>query len=191
MQYKKKDINDKILEAGKAEYLEKGYRSGNIATIAANAGVPVGNLYRYFDGKAGLLDAIVKPAYAEIPNIAKELAQIDLGSDVPLRDIMSMLATRLLQTFDKYGQEMLILADKCASTRYEDFSDILINQVAELIGSRLYSDPSETDKIMQRLVAKSFVSSLFDILRLSLPREKTEEMLIRVLNYHFLYIDKK
>ncbi len=189
MQYKKKDINDKILEAGKAEYLEKGYRSGNIATIAANAGVPVGNLYRYFDGKAGLLDAIVKPAYAEIPNMAKELAQIEISENVSLRDIMNMLATRLLQMFDKYGQEILILADKCASTRYEDFTDILVNQVSELVGTRLFTDPTETDKIMSRLVAKSFVSSLFDILRFSLPREKTEEMLVRVLNYHFLYID--
>ena len=46
MQYKKKDINDRILEAGRDEYFAKGFRAGNISAIAANSGVPVGNLYR-------------------------------------------------------------------------------------------------------------------------------------------------
>lgn len=191
MQYKKKDINDRIIDAGKAEYLEKGYRAGNIATIAANAGVPVGNLYRYFDGKAGLLDAIVKSTYVEIPQMAKELSQIDISGEASLRDIMSFLATRLLHTFDKCGKEILILADKCASTRYEDFTELLVNRVAELISSRLYSEPTETDLLMAKLSAKSFVSSLFDILRYDLPHDKTEEMLVRILNYHFFDIDER
>lgn len=191
MQYKKKDINDRILEAGKAEYSEKGYRAGNIATIAANAGVPVGNLYRYFDGKAGLLDAIVKPAYAAIPKLAKELSDVDVSGSVPLKEIMSTLASRLLLTFDEYGQEILILADKCAATRYEDFTELVVNQVAELIQSKLYLNPTDTDALMARLTAKSFVSSVFDILRCSLSREKTEEMLRRILNYHFSDIDDR
>ena len=191
MQYKKKFISDNILKAGKAEYLEKGYRAGNIATIAANAGVPVGNLYRYFDGKAGLLDAIVKPVYVEVPNLAKELAQTAEGSDATLKELMGTLAARLSEMFEEYGEEILILADKCESTRYEDFTDIVVDKVAELIMRNLYEEPSETDKFMAHLIAKSFVSSLFDILRGSFPREKTEEALYRMLNYHFLDIEQR
>ena len=189
MQYKKKDINDRILEAGKAEYLSKGYRAGNIAAIAAAAGVPVGNLYRYFDGKAGLLDAIVKQVYVDTPALAKELAQVDSSGE--LKEIMAMLAGRLLSMFDSYGTELLILADKCASTRYEDFTSILADRVAELIKSKLYPSPTETDAHMAKLIANSFTSSLFDILRCNLPREKTEEMLLRMLNYHFLDVDSR
>lgn len=63
MQYKKKEVSERILQAGRDEYAEKGFRAGNISVIAANSGVPVGNLYRYFDGKMGLLTAIVRPAY--------------------------------------------------------------------------------------------------------------------------------
>ena len=45
MQYKKKEISERILQAGRKEYVEKGYRGGNISTIAEQAGVPVGNLW--------------------------------------------------------------------------------------------------------------------------------------------------
>ena len=123
--------------------------------------------------------------------MAKELSKIDESGDVPLGEIMSILATRLLQTFDSCGKEILMLADKCHSTRYEDFTELVVNQVADLISSRLYENPSETDTMMAKLSAKSFVSSLFDMLRYDLPREKTEEMLVRMLNYHFYGIENR
>ena len=73
MQYKKESVREKILEAARKEYRRKGFRGGNISTIAENAGVPVGNLYRYFQGKTGVLDAIVKPAYDALPKLMAEL----------------------------------------------------------------------------------------------------------------------
>ena len=191
MQYKKKFISDNIIKAGKDEFLEKGYRGGNIANIAVRANVPVGNLYRYFDGKAGLLDAIVKPVYTTVPAIAASFAQMGADKNISVEELMRLLAVRLLETFDKYGEELLILADKCITTRYEDFTDIVVDKVLELILVRIYTDPTETDKLMSRLIAKSFVSSLFDILRCKLSREKTEEMLNRMLTYHFLNIEAR
>ena len=66
MQYKKEAVRERILEAARTEYLERGFRGGNISAIAERAGVPVGNLYRYFDGKNGVLDAIVKIGRAHV-----------------------------------------------------------------------------------------------------------------------------
>ena len=63
MQYKKDTVRDNILDAARKEFLAHGFRGGNISVITKDAGVPVGNLYRYFEGKSGVLDAIVKPAY--------------------------------------------------------------------------------------------------------------------------------
>ena len=57
MQVKKKAIENRIFEAGKREFLEKGYQRSSVSRISESAGVPVGNFYRYFDGKKGLLKA--------------------------------------------------------------------------------------------------------------------------------------
>ncbi|MDR2202202.1 MAG: TetR/AcrR family transcriptional regulator [Clostridiales bacterium] len=191
MQYKKKLVNDRILDAGRAEYLKNGFRGGNIAAIATAAGVPVGNLYRYFDGKAGLLDAIVKPAYTELPKIIRKLSTMDEENNFSIEELMAVLASQLLQIFDEYGKEVLILVDKCATTRYDDFNEIVAKLVLELFLNKLYPEPSAVDGVMAELIAKAFLSSIFDILRKNLPRETTEEMFLRVLKYYFFNVQER
>lgn len=184
MQYKKKEVSERILQAGRDEYAEKGFRAGNISVIAANSGVPVGNLYRYFDGKMGLLTAIVRPAYTQIPKIINELAKYDAG-DVTVEQMALLLTQKLLEVFDKYGRDILILADKCASTRYEDFLDKLIVQCDELILKKLFTDPNESDLFFSGIISRSFINSVFDILRKNLSREEMEKMLRRLLIFYF------
>ena len=41
----------KILEAGKAEFLEKGFKSASLRNIVKTAGVTTGAFYGYFSGK--------------------------------------------------------------------------------------------------------------------------------------------
>lgn len=190
MQYKKKEISERILQAGRAEYAEKGYRAGNISVIAANSGVPVGNLYRYYDGKMGLLNAIVRPAYTQIPKIINELAKYD-GGDVTIEQMALMLTQKLLEVFDKYGQDILILVDKCASTRYEDFFEKLIGQCNDLIVKKLFPSPDESDLMMSQIISKSFMNAIFDILRNALSREDMEVMINRLLIFYFADIKSR
>jgi AcrR family transcriptional regulator len=189
MQYKKKFINDKILESGRDEYLEKGFRGGNISTIANNAGVPVGNLYRYFDGKSGLLDAIVKPAYLEVPKIINRLAAMDLDKSVSLDEVMRQLTGGLLQLFGEYGKEILILVDRCATTRYEEFGDQLTTQISGLVLSKLYTNPTESDSLMAQLISKAFINSVLDVLRMNIAPSMMEEILLRILRFYFIEVD--
>ena len=51
-----------ILNAAKKELLEKGYRDVSMRHIAAIAHMTVGNLYRYYQSKDALIQAIVSPA---------------------------------------------------------------------------------------------------------------------------------
>ena len=163
MQYKKKFINDKILEAGREEYLSKGFRAGNISVIATAAGVPVGNLYRYFDGKNGLLEAIVKPTYLEVPKAISRLSNFDTSDkSMTMQDHMFQITDRLLQLFDECGKEIIILVDKCATTRYDDFSQKLTDQISEIVFEKLYQAKAE-DRLMAELIAKAFVDSIFEM----------------------------
>ena len=190
MQYKKKYINDRLLEAGLKEFLDKGYRQGSITTVAEDAGVPIGNLYRYFDGKSGLLDALVKSTYQEIPKLIEQLAWVDADTSISLEDLMVHLAQLLLNLFDAHGKEMVLLVDKCASTRYEDFFQKVIDQVSNLVFIKFYgADGKEIDKQMAYLASKAFIGTMFDILRSNMDREKTEKIILRVMNFYFYELD--
>ena len=186
MQYKKKYIKDQILQAGLNEYLVKGYRQGSISSVAQSAGVPVGNLYRYFDGKSGLLDALVKPAYDEIPKIVQHLAEKDTES---VQDsLLEGLAESIIAVLEEYGQEMLLLADGCTTSRYEDFVERLVKQVGEIIYYKLYADNLKQSRVMSSLTAKAFVHSIFDLIRSDLEKGERDAMVLRTVNFYFYNI---
>ena len=186
MQYKKQDISDRILAAGRKEYASKGYRGGNISAIAADAGVPVGNLYRYYDGKMGLLTAIVRPAYIQVPKMMNDL--FETQSD-DTRDNATRIIEKLLEVYDKYGADLLILADKCASTRYEDFFDKLVEKCDSLLLKRLFTSPDEDDLFFCRTISHTFISAVFDVLRRGGEREHIKTMLERVVVFYFADIN--
>ena len=187
MQYKKKFVNDKILQAGMNEYLDKGFRQGNITTIAENAGVPVGNLYRYFNGKGGLLDALVKKTYQEFPKLINQLASIDVvETDISIEDLMQRLTQMLLNIFEQHGKEIILMVDKCENTRYDDFAEKTIEQIAHLVFTKFYGkDATELDQMMSHICTKAFVNSMFDLLRMDLETEKLEQIISRVMNFYF------
>lgn len=188
MQYKKEAVRIKLIEAGRKEYLEHGYRAGNISRIAQNAGVPVGNLYRYFDGKAGLLDAIVGPAYNEIPKIIEHMAKIT--STVKMDELIGLISRTLVNIYKTYGEDLLILADKCESTKYDDFTAKLSSLACDIFLKYLYTQPTENDKIFVAILGKTFIHSFFDVFRLK-DADLMEEMIRRLLVFDFDKIDSR
>ena len=59
MQLRNDELAERILEAAKSEFLEKGYRQASVRSIAASVGVTTGALYRYYANKEALFDALV------------------------------------------------------------------------------------------------------------------------------------
>ena len=57
-----KETKKKLLESAKKEFLEKGYMGASLRTIAANAGVTTGAMYRHFKDKDALFCALVDDA---------------------------------------------------------------------------------------------------------------------------------
>ena len=193
MQYKKQFIHDRLLEEGMAEFLEKGFRQGSITAISERAGVPIGNLYRYFDGKNGLLDALVKNTYEEFPKLIDKLSWAD--KEITMIDIamlMGHLTQLLLNVFGQYGKTMILLVDKCATTRYEDFLDKIIDQVANIVHAKFYeSIKTDLDRLMSKIASRAFVTSIFDVLRMQLDEDKTKEILLRIMNFYFCSLETR
>ena len=62
-------VNEKLaadlLEAGKQEFLEKGFQGVSMRGIASRLSVTTGALYRYYTDKESLFDVLEIPCYPE------------------------------------------------------------------------------------------------------------------------------
>ena len=63
MQRLKEGTRERIVAAGRDEFMRKGFAAASMREIAQRAALAVGNLYRYFAGKEALFEAVVRPAH--------------------------------------------------------------------------------------------------------------------------------
>ena len=98
------------IDAGRAELLEvvdnlirkRGAVDISMTDIASAAGMSPSNLYRFFENKEALLEAVAERFFADKMKIMEEVT----ASDLPVRDKMyQYFARRFLLTVEKYEAE--------------------------------------------------------------------------------------
>ncbi len=62
----KEDIRDRIVKAATNEFFDKGFENSSLRKIARESGITPGNLYRYYDNKEVLYEAIVGESYRKL-----------------------------------------------------------------------------------------------------------------------------
>ncbi|MCT4604916.1 MAG: TetR/AcrR family transcriptional regulator [Marinisporobacter sp.] len=65
VQYKKEKIKENIDQAALTVFAKKGYRGTKISDIAKEAGISVGNIYRYYKSKDDIFYTVVPENFAE------------------------------------------------------------------------------------------------------------------------------
>ncbi len=71
-------MREQILEGGRRAFIAGGFRGTSVPSIAAEAGVSVGLIYRYFPSKEELfLELCIAGTPAELEELAENLAPID------------------------------------------------------------------------------------------------------------------
>lgn len=191
MQYQKEDVRRRIIEAGIKEYSEKGYRAGKISTIAEESGVPIGNIYRYFDGKSGLLDSIVGEVYVEFPRYVEIIAKQGSEQIVSLEELAVLITKMVQRMFRKNGREILILTDKCENTRYADFKSKIVESVNSIMMRYIFPNPKEGDEVFCKILTKAFVDMILNIFRLNCSDEEMSEYIRRLIIYCFYDVGKR
>lgn len=63
MQIQKEEVRQRIINAATEEFLNKGFANASLRNIAQGASITVGNIYRYYQGKEALYEAVTKPAW--------------------------------------------------------------------------------------------------------------------------------
>ena len=121
----------KILEIGKREFLEKGFKDASLNQIVAEAGFTKGAFYGYYPDKTALFEDLVGGTTSELLTRFKA-AQDDYFDLVPegrAKDSLE-LSTQHLHEFvafmyDHFDEFKLILC-RAEGTGYADFIEVLV-----------------------------------------------------------------
>ena len=127
-----KETREKLIESGKAEFMEKGYNKASLRSICANVGVTTGALYFFFKDKADLFDAIVGDTYKGLMEIiqahcAEDEEIIASGNyNFDMDDHSDIAQIIIHHIYTNYDAAILLLK-KSQGSEYEGILDNIID----------------------------------------------------------------
>ena len=96
---------DRILEAARTLFAERGFSSCRVADVARSAGMSAGNVYWLFDSKEAILKAILAEGFGNVETMTAEVA----AAYGPARRKLDLLVDRTLALYDANGPFVVIL----------------------------------------------------------------------------------
>lgn len=173
MKVLKDEVRQRIVNAARDEFLSSGYLGASMRTIASQAGMTVGNIYLYFDGKEQLFDEIVKDTVTELQRIMWLPTLTDDG--------LRQLTLSLHSVFISNRVEFMILITRSAGSKYENYKGLIL----ETCGNRLAEQFSrQAGEGFFRPLSVALVEGLLDIFnRFDGQKSKLNDDIIRFLNY--------
>lgn len=175
-----------ILEAGKAEFLEKGFRGASLRNIVKNAGVTTGAFYGYYKSKEELFDALVQEhaeyflnEFKKVQYSFKELSpeQQEAGVGEISGNWMLWITDYIYDHFDAF--KLIIKGSQ--GTRYENFVHELVEieveathdfiAVMEKNGKRM----KNINPWLEHILVSGMFEAYFEIVVHDIPRQQAKE----------------
>ena len=180
------ELAKNILEASKKEFLEKGFQKASLRSIAAAVNVTTGAVYKYYENKETLFDAIVKKPADELyelyrsynedfsdQDMSKQLSELSDGIEDDTDGLLGFI-------YDNYDAFKLIA---CCSegTKYADYVERLIEIEAKssLRLIRLMQADgkisADFDEQLVHIISGTMFNGVFEIISHNEPIETARE----------------
>ena len=188
-------VAERIVDAAKREFLDKGYVDASLRTIAAEADTSTNSIYVRFGDKEGLFSAIVEPVLNEMTErFIRIQERFHLMTPEEQAERMPKYAdggtSELIDYMYEHLEEFRLLLDASYGTRFHNFVDELVHieveytyKFMEAVG---YSDKfgdAVTQKLLH-IVTTSRFESIFEIIRHGMSREEATEYIELLSRYH-------
>lgn len=188
-------VAERIVEAAKREFLDKGYIDASLRTIAAEADTSTNSIYVRFGDKEGLFSAIVEPVLNGMTErFIRIQEKFHLMTPEEQAERMPKYAdggtSELIDYMYEHLEEFRLLLDASYGTRFHNFVDELVRieveytyKFMEAVG---YSDKfgdAVTQKLLH-IVTTSRFESIFEIIRHGMSREEATEYIELLSRYH-------
>lgn len=172
-----------ILNAGKTEFLEKGFHAASLRNIVKEAGVTTGAFYGYYDSKEELFRALVDgPAkmllnryreaqerFAALPR-EEQLGQMGKISG----ECMDWMVECIYEHFDAFK----LIVCRSEGTEYENYIDTMVDIEAEAthrfvkVQRNLGNEIREVDNALEHILISGMFSALFELVVHDMPKRK-------------------
>lgn len=178
MLYQKEEVREKILASALTAFRENGYSGASMRLIANNAGVSLGNVYRYFKNKDDLFNAVVEPVYKSYISFINEIGNIvenEEHGDTHSREFsagmgeINEIKNKILEISEQHFSALVIFMDKSSGTKYENAKIGLIELLHKILTKKFSScincNGEKIDSDILYILSASFIESICIILR--------------------------
>ena len=188
-------VAERIVDAAKREFLDKGYVDASLRTIAVEADTSTNSIYVRFGDKEGLFSAIVEPVLNEMTERFICIQErFHLMTPEEQAERMPKYAdggtSELIDYMYEHLEEFRLLLDASYGTRFHNFVDELVRIAVEYTYKFMeavgYSDKfgdAVTQKLLH-IVTTSRFESIFEIIRHGMSREEATEYIELLSRYH-------
>jgi AcrR family transcriptional regulator len=189
---------DRILHAAMNRIKHYGYSKTTMAEIAADCGMSPGNIYRFFEAKIDIAEAMARNFYAEEHAM---MAQIGRRKDWPAdKRLKEMLVRRMRENFQMFEENAKILevAEVLSEERPVFMNELMALErvnfsalIEEGVAAGLFApcDGDFTAEMIQVATVKFGIPQLFS--RLTLPKLEREFEGVMTLLLNGLYAKRQ
>lgn len=191
------ETKKRLLESARKEFLDKGFMGASLRTIAANAGVTTGAMYRHFKDKDAFFCALVDQAI-EVTTKAVMTADVltHMKAENPVgkeheeeeNRILSDLLDYIYSDFDAYT----LLVSKASGSTHEHFveemCDLYTKNCMQTL-NWLYEQKYATkpiDEMTIHVIATGLINAFAELITHKIPKEQAENYIANVRDFfHF------
>lgn len=152
MQYLKESVRNKILDSAREEFHLHGYHRGSLKTIAEEANITPGNIYRYFSSKENLLNQLLQPVYEEFEALIQAIEIRDYH-----KNSIEKTGERIEKILGSFEKEIGILVHVDTGSAFKE-------KIVQLATRRLMTEMNCEEELAS-LLGATFSDSLFLILK--------------------------
>ncbi len=188
------ETKKKILDSAMAEFLDKGFMNASLRTIAANAGVTTGAMYRHFKDKDALFCALVDDAInmatktVMLADVSHHLDFDSLGSKEHFEEENKQTNDLLNYIYDNFDAFTLLLTKASGST-HENFQEEicdLYTKNCEQLFNWMYKNQVSTkkiDKMTTHFIASTIINAFMEIITHKMSKKAAFQYMENILEF--------
>lgn len=176
VQYVKDEIRQRIIDAAREEFLQKGFEKASIRVITTKARTAKSNLYNYFKDKNDLFYSVLEPAVVEIRRGLELVKQFNIPKGVnEYTQESQMYVVGIVDQFvSEHFTDVRLLLFKAQGSSLENFRHEFLEAFTDNMVSWVKSIRPE--KNISRLFIRSVCSFYFSLVEQAVLYGKAEEM---------------
>ncbi len=174
----KDDVRDKIVETARNLFITRGYDRVSMNLIAREAGVAVGNIYRYFNGKNILYRHIAGPVIDKLMDLFNEPVKSDAFGEVEMK------IKKFIGIYESEKRLLFLLLENSQNSDFQSLKDDIIDSFTKAVSRWNDSFPELSKEYFNNSFVRAFTCAYVNGI-ISILAEDTDEDIKKAGLYKF------